>query len=493
MKPTRAPHCTFLRLPPYYGMFVSHPQEKQLPLSMASCAALLEEQGWTVEVLDLWAKEEPQNLLLERLIGLDTDVFVVQVDSMNRDVMLDVIAQLKDRKEPPYRLVAMGQYADVFPEQLVGPSGPFDACVIGEPERSLAELLQIMKNGETYGRAQGVAWCEPVGRTFVRNEDRPLLDNPDDLPLPAYHLFDLDAYAKQSAFVPIHGPVRWGWILSSRGCPFGCLFCSPTLRKSHGKAYRVHSVERVLDMVETLVRDFGCNALAFEDDVFSLDKKRIKAICRGMIDRKLDVFWTAQTHLGTLDDELIECLYEAGCRGLCMGIESGDDALRDKIKGGSLPREKLLKNVSKLHETGINLTLYFMIGIPGETLEQMQKTLDLALELRPMMIQLAYFTPYPGSRAWDEYVSPEMEGSDVSHYNRFEINLTKVSTDDVRRFFRHFYRRFYLNPGFLWRYATRRLPYSIRQSEGKEWKLLFRAAMFFASPVTSFKRSKLWK
>lgn len=458
---------------------------------VATSAASLRENGWNLAVIDEWARETgPQNLL-NRLFLLDTDALIVHVDSMNSDVVLEVIWALRRRRGLGLPIIAMGQLAEVFPERLLGPIGPFDACVLGEPERTLPELLNALVEGQQPTDIAGTAWVDRQKGHVVVNPRRPVIEDLDSLPVPAYDLFDLDAYAKESAFVPVMGRVRWGWILSSRGCPFNCLFCSPTLRKSCGSAYRAHSPKYVGDLAERLVREHACNALAFEDDAFSLDRDRTIAICDELSSRNLGVYWTAQTHLATLDEEVISAMARAGCRGLCVGIEAGNDDVRRQLKGGSLSRKTIIDNVALLHKYGIEITAYFMIGSPGETLSQMNESLDLAREINPMMIQVAFFTPYPGSRAWKQYMVEGRHEPEMSHYNKFGVNFSAETRDVVRAFHGHFYRSFYMNPKWLARYLTKRLPYVLAQGRGRELKLLFSSLLFLATPVHNLRADSI--
>lgn len=487
----------FLRLPPFFGKFFTHPQECQIPFSVAYSAACLEDAGFEVSLNDQWAREESPRRMLRGVLAADMDMLILNVDSMNRDIVIDTAWAVRRHRGLSLPMIAIGQYADVFPESLVGPSGPFDVAVIGEPELTLVEVARAIAAGDAAGNQSGIdfsgisgiVWTDRV--RAVRNTPRPLVSDLDTLPMPAYGLFNLDDYAKLSAYVPIAGRVRWGWIMSSRGCPFGCLFCSPTLRKSHGARYRVHSPRFVVDMIETLVRDHGCNAIAFEDDVFSLDRARTIAICDEIIARGLKVFWTAQTHLATLDEDLIAAMASAGCRGLCAGVESGDEDVRRTLKGNSLTNETIIRSAALLKKHGIELTAYFMVGCPGETLDQMKKTVKMASDMDPLMIQVAFFTPYPGSEAWDRYMVGGIHEPEMSHYNRFGVNLSAADRKEVERLHDRFYRKFYLSPRRVLRYATKRLPWVLLQSRGREFKLLFNTLVYLLAPVHSMKMDSM--
>jgi len=409
-------------------------------------------------------------------------LLMVHVDSMNHEPVERILLDTRRVFGPNLKIVAFGQYAEVFPDRLLIPHGCFDACISGEPEQTLTELAIRIRENRPFDDLAGLVSFSPVTGLTVRHAERELIQDLDTLPFPAYDVFNLDAYAKQSAFVPIWGKVRWGWILSSRGCPFHCLFCSPTLRKSCGGSYRAHSARYIADLAEKLVSTHGCNAIAFEDDIFSFSRERTLDLCDALIHRRLNIRWTAQTHLSTLDEELIRVMHNAGCSALCMGVEAGSDEIRAAIKSRSLSRETIQKNVELLKRHGIQPTLYFMIGNPGETLEQMEETLKLALELKPMTIQLAFFTPYPGSRAWEDYMSDKGVEPELSHYNRFTVNLSAATRDEVLNFYQRFYRKFYLNPDYIWRYLSQRLPYTMSQKSSGEWRLLLRSLAFIALP-----------
>ncbi len=473
--------CVFLRLPPHGGELIAHPQECQLPLSIAISTACLEESGQRVLVMDVWAKPRNNREILEELADLKPELIVLHVDSLNRDRAIAICNAIHEKLGSDLPVVAFGQYASAFPHRLLLPDVGFCACVRGEPEIILTRLASHLENKSEWSSIDGLSYYDSSEQCVVDNADQQLLEDLDSLPFPKYDLFDLDAYSKQSSFVPIKGKVRWGWILSSRGCPYDCLFCSPTLRKSCGQTYRSHSPSYVADLIESLLQQHGCNAFAFEDDEFSLSEERTLAICDEIISRGLKIYWTAQTHMATLTEAMIEKMEKAGCRGLCMGIESGNDDVRARIKGNSLPRRIIENNIALLRKTKINLTLYFMIGSPGETLEQMEETLALALKLKPMMIQLAYFTPYPGSRAWIEYMNGQDPDRVFSHYNAFSINLSAVDDKEVKRFFKHFYRTFYLNPGYVLRYIRKRLPYMLWQNSSGEFRLLMKSLLFILS------------
>jgi radical SAM superfamily enzyme YgiQ (UPF0313 family) len=435
-----------------------------------------------VSLFDQAATEAPIGSLKRKLGEFRGEFLVVQADSQNLKVIREIVGWIRSTFPRPPMLVAMGPYADALPEKLLDGGKAFDACIVGEPEDTVVELASAVAAGASLEEIAGLAFLDGATGKPVRTAARPPINDLDRLPFPLYSGFDLDQYVKQSSFVPILGPVRWGWIMSSRGCPFDCEFCSPTLRKSHGAAYRTHSAAYVGDQAAHLVDRFGCNAIAFEDDLFSFSKAHTLDICDEFIRRRLGCFWTVQTHLATLDGEVIGRMRDAGCRGVCAGIETGDDSLRFRLKGGSLPRELILRNVRLIKERGMALTLYFMIGCPGETIEQMRSTFELAMELKPDMIQVAFFTPYPGSPAYGKLDTGPLEEG-MSHYDSYGMNMSDANREEVVGLYRRFYKGFYYHPETIARLVRGRLPYVITQHPLDELKLVWRAVSFMAGHV----------
>jgi radical SAM superfamily enzyme YgiQ (UPF0313 family) len=369
-------------------------------------------------------------------------------------------------------LAAVGHIASTVPEFLLPPKGQFDVCVTGEPEITMRELCAAILSKKNLADIRGLVLPDPSGTGILRTEERSLVQDLDELSLPAYEYFPMPGYIKMSSHVPVFGRVRWGWLLTSRGCSFRCNFCSPLLRKSYGEKYRVHSIPYVLQQFDFFQEKLHCNAISFEDDVFSFSRTRTIELCRALAQRKKIIPWVAQTRIDTLDKEVIQEMKKAGCTGLCIGIESGDQNIREKFKNCKLTNEEIQNIIQSVHDADIHTTLYFMLGFPDETMEQMQKTFEFALRLKPLMIQVGFYTPYPGSPAWNDFIKNHQaeEILKASHYNVMEFTFGKHKASEIWAFRQRFYRKFYLNFSYMWRYLSKRLPYTI--SKGYEFSLI---------------------
>ena len=440
---------------------------------------MLRSLDWEVTVADGWLTPELAKAPRKFLPEGPFDLAVFEVQSLSLRSASVVAGHLRLSSSRPF-LLATGQMAVTLPEALLAPDGFFDACTTSEPEFTVRDLATAFESGKSRHAIPGLVLPALSGQGTTITPPRALISNPDVLPPPAYDAFPLHAYAKMSAHVPIFGPARWGWLLTSRGCTFGCTFCSPTLRKTHGRKMRYHSIDYVIKQVDHLQYNLGCNALAIEDDLFIHDRDRTIALCAALANRPTKIPFVAQARIDTLDPELINSLQEAGCAALCMGIESGDALIRNKYKRSTLSNAGIEAIVSACHRRKIHTTLYFMIGFPGETRSQMEATLAFARRLKPMMIQVAWYTPYPGSQAWDDWrqAHQDQDITALSHYNAQSSPLESDHLQEVHSFQQEFYRRFYFDPRYLARFLSKRFPYTITQ--GHELRLAARTVAFLA-------------
>ena len=279
----------------------------------------------------------------------------------------------------------------------------------------------------------------------------------------------------RSTTVPRFGRQRWGYLLTSRGCPYLCTFCSPTLRQSYGRPFRSHSAERVVDDMLRLHHDHGVGAFYMIDDVFSFDRARVAEMCHLLIRRQAPISWVIQTRPDFVDPELLRLLKQAGCAGVKMGIESGVDRILKMIKKGTY-RDRIAQSARDIREAGLFLTAYYMLGHPTETLEEMEETYRFARRVKADMIQVAFHTPYPGSQSYRDYQDDVEELEELNHYETHHVNRSAVDGATLERTQRRFYLRYYFSPATLFNYARRRLLY--RFSDPSEWRLAFNSLKY---------------
>jgi radical SAM superfamily enzyme YgiQ (UPF0313 family) len=274
----------------------------------------------------------------------------------------------------PTVILAVQRIKELYPQKtfVLGGSGPsavadeiikafpwIDVIVRGEGEHTLTQLLQNLETSHRdMGKVRGIVFRDDTG-TFCATPQQDLISNLDDLPLPAYHLLDLEKYDVAS-------------ILSIRGCPYHCTFCDISPYWGHRARYR--SIESVMREVELLYQEFGKRHLNIVDDTFVLSKDRVLQLCSQLQKKKLDIHWSCLGRVDLMDDEILREMSMSGCHAIGYGLESGSDiVLRRLRKGFSLDRAiSVICRSARYFES---IKLFLMWGYPFETLLDFKQTL----------------------------------------------------------------------------------------------------------------------
>lgn len=435
-----------------------HPRDLMWPAPLLYCAALLREAGFSATVTDLHPLRETPVRLARRIADQAPATLILDVATPDVPYCLELAREVRQRL-PDVRIWATGQHPSYSADVLLGEDTAIDACLQGELLGSVVALAEGRPSGEIPGAV--VRGAEPTPGRVIEIE-------PDDLPLLRVDGLDLDAYRLASVHVPRMRPVRWGFLQTSWGCPFDCLFCSQTLRASYSRRWHGQSAERVVDDMQRLNLRHGLDAFYLMDDVTSFDRQRLIDIAALVRRRGLDVHWVIQTRSDYLDAAMLRPLREGGCVGIKFGVESGDPALLERV-GKRLSLEHTVAMADAIRREGIALTAYYMLGFPGETMQQMERTFRLAKRIGSEMIQVAVYTPYPTSRGFDEFPQDVREDllanpQRFSHYNMaLPINLSAVGDEELMAFHRNFYLHYYLAPRQVARYLRRRAVYTFPQ------------------------------
>jgi anaerobic magnesium-protoporphyrin IX monomethyl ester cyclase len=344
---------------------------------------------------------------------------------------------------PDTPIVLGGAHATVLPEDLLR-HREIDCAVRGEGERTLEELVE----GRPFAEIQGLSWRR--GGQVVHNPDRPLLEDLDQLPSPAWRLLPMDRYR------PGLGTYRQlpaMSLMSGRGCPNACTYCFNIF----GRRVRRQSPERVIAEIERLSRDYGVRQIQFYDDTFTLQRPWLEAFCEGLLSRLPQVSWTCYGRVDRVDRESLALMARAGCHQICFGVESGDPEVLGTIDKRIGPVQ-VRRAVSLARRAGIEPRGTFMFGNQGETEASMRRTLDLALELDLDVALFSVATAYPGT-AFHRWARDEghLVTDDWSHYDRNSttVRLPTVAPETVWDFHTRAYRGFYLRPRFIARRGLR--------------------------------------
>jgi anaerobic magnesium-protoporphyrin IX monomethyl ester cyclase len=256
--------------------------------------------------------------------------------------------------------------------------------------------------------------------------------------------------------------VVWGYLIATRGCPYSCMFCSEVMRVSSGKRLRSRSAANVADEMEHLARQ-GVNICSFQDDSFSANRKFVRALCDELLARGSKMPWMARVRVDELDLDLLTLMKKAGCVMLGIGVESGSERIVKAMQKQYVDRPwaALCRQVFRwTRDLGIGTNAYYVLGNPTETREEIEETIRLALDLDSDTIQVHFYTPYPGSQAWDMFKDRLDDGASkqLYHYARPLLSLAAVPVDELVKLRSRFYKRYLFRPRFaprhLWRHGS---------------------------------------
>lgn len=412
-------------------------------ISLASLAAVLLKDGHRVKILDLSISSDPYTDLKKTLEIFQPDFAGITFTIGLYQEAIEIAKRIKDYNEN-IKTIAGGAHPSIFSKEIASERF-FDLVVYGEGENTLSEIVA----GNDSASIKGLAY-KKEDNSVVVNEQRKLIKDLNWLPYPAYYLYDSKKYHSPRV-TSMKNPVAA--IETSRGCPYNCIFCSKHIFQ---RGIRFKTPPRVVDEMEFLL-NIGYKEIHVWDDCFSADLKHAKSVCDEVIRRSLKVCWNVYNgiRVDRVDEELLVKLKEAGCYRVSFGIESGDQGVLDRSKKGITIDQ--IKTAFKLaQKTGMETLGFFMIGLPGETKETIQKTINLAKELDIDLPKVSIATPLPGTEFFDEWKEKGLLNSFVwsdyvFHTNKRVAQYPGITNEEMTKYYNLFYRKLYLRPSFIWK------------------------------------------
>jgi radical SAM superfamily enzyme YgiQ (UPF0313 family) len=423
----------------------------QPPLGLALIAAILEKEGYPVKLLDANTLELRPEDISTMAIGAD----IIGITAMTPTIgaALSIARHVKQAKHD-LDIVMGGPHATLLPEETLNSSHDIDIIVRGEADETIIELLRALEDKRPLNGIAGISFRSDD--KVVHTVDRTTIVDMDSLPFPAYHLLLWQRYRPH----PPHGLVMpFAALVTSRGCPYHCAYCSKPV---FGSRFRAQSPGRVVEEMAYLKDRFGVKEIAFYDDSFTLDKKRVHAIAEKIIDTGLKLAWTCETRVNLVDRELLRHMKQAGCYAVAYGIESASPEIIKTLQK-DITLEQVEEAVRDSREVDLQVIGYFMLGSPGETPETIRHTIGFAKKLKVDFAQFSVTTPFPGTELYELYTKGRREkivwesfvyaGTDNPTTPVFESD--KLSRDDLKYWIRQAYREFYLRPSYFWQRLRR--------------------------------------
>jgi anaerobic magnesium-protoporphyrin IX monomethyl ester cyclase len=357
--------------PPYFDVWRTFDYVLP-PLGLAYVAAVLEANDYDVTIVDLNARQNESSITDRRwdIVGITFDT-----TRYYKGIKYGQMLRAKEIK-----VVVGGPHASFMAEEILG-NGSADFVVRGEGEYTMLELLKALKAGSDLGHIRGLSYLDD--NQIIHNKDRIYSEDLDTLPFPTRHLLDMDQYRTSKM-----GVRSITSILTSRGCPYQCSFCASS--RLAGTSWRSRSVESIIEEVQLVKDTYGYPAVAFVDDNFTLDPKRVTTICEEILKRDWDIHWWCFTRADTIvkNPEMVSLMYQAGCRSTYIGIESGNQETLDSYNK-KISAEISRQAISILKKNKIEMTASFIIGQLNEDKGMVEDTLRFAKSLNPNTVSFS--------------------------------------------------------------------------------------------------------
>ncbi len=354
------------------------------PLGLLYVAAATEKQGYNVTFKDFFVSNSKSSGFNYR----DFDVVGITSDTRRFPGALEAAKKAKDNGST----VIMGGPHPSFVDEDILKENYADFIVHGEGEITFPELLNTIKAGGDLSRVKGISYID--NEKLIRTGPRELIEDLDSLPFPSRHLINTDLYKR---FGLKYGGERSVAILStSRGCPHGCKFC--VTPQMYGKTWRARSAESVVSEIESIYYKYGYNAIAFNDDNFTVSPKRVKEICNLLIEKDLDIWWWSLSTAEMLlrNEDMVQLMAKAGAKTVFIGIESSNPETIKEFDKKIRP-DTPAQTVALLKRNGIQTYASYIIGGLSDDISSILGTIKTAKALDTEVAQFSIMTPYPGT------------------------------------------------------------------------------------------------
>lgn len=416
------------------------------PLGLLYVAAYLQKNSsHEVEVIDSQVEELSYSELAEKMRKSTPELVGITTMSFT---LVDVLetARLVKKVSTDIPVVLGGVHPYIYPKETI--SFPeVDYLVLGEGEIAFTELLNNFGRTEKLKSTKGLVFHDDG--EIINTGPAPPIENLDSLPFPARSLTD---YQKYSSLVAKRSPITT--MITSRGCPYRCTFCS---RPHIGKKFRARSSVNVVDEMEQCTK-LGIREFLIYDDTFTIDRQRVIDICEEILRRKLDIGWDIRARVDSVDRKLLEKLAGAHCERIHFGVEAGTDKTL-KVLGKGITIEDVKSAFRWTREAGIPTLAYFMIGSPGETREDILTSMRLARELNPDFVHITITTPFPATELYRQGLEEGVWKEDF--WRSFAVRPGKnfrplywekeLSEEELWKLLKYAYKNFYNRPVYVMR------------------------------------------
>ena len=421
-----------------YGVFPS--------LSLAYVGGVVESTGVKLQFIDANALQLSVEEVVERVRKFEPDLVGYTITTYLFYQTLSWVKAIREATGVP--TILGGVHMGIYPDETFTHT-EIDYGVVGEAEETLPDFIETVNRSGNLADVKGLIWRD--GDRVVVNELRDLFQDVDNSPLPARNHLPNDKYysfiSQFKNFTPI---------ITSRGCPFRCIFC-----EQGGMKFRPRSAKVVVDEIEECYHVYKVRELDFFDSSFTVQKQRVIDICKELVNRRLPgIHWAIRSRVDLVDKEVLEALRSAGCKRIYYGVESGNPEILKTLRK-KVEMERISDVIRMTNKAGIDSFGYFMVGSPGETPETVQQSIDFAISLGLDYAQFSKVTPMPATELyqmvleqfkkdyWQEYILDANKEAVIPRPG------TEMTDDEIQAWTRKAYLNFYFRPRYilkaLWR------------------------------------------
>ncbi|OIO24080.1 hypothetical protein AUJ65_02215 [Candidatus Micrarchaeota archaeon CG1_02_51_15] len=414
----------------------------QPPLGLAYIAAYLREHGVSAEIIDANALEMQMPQLV-KVAAASQHQFVGVTCTTNTIYLAYEFATKLKAISPEKKVVLGGVHVTFADEDTLKECPAIDFVVRGEGELTTLKLV----SESNLGQINGLTYRDSNG-AIKRNPDATLIMDLNQLPFPARDLLPIDKYRPGTLFNIGQKGSKYMTILSSRGCPNKCVFCSSAYFWHY---LRIRSPENIIAEIDFLHEKYGVKHLHFLDDTLTVPKARMEKVCDLLIERNYGIEWNTFSRADIVDEALLSKMRKAGCYGITFGVESGNEDILRRIRK-NVTKEQVRTAVNTAKKIGLDTHCDFMLGLPDDDEKTMQDTIDFAIELDPNVALFSITTPFPGTDLFYELktkgVIQNTGWGNASLHEASNIGNGKVDAATIRKYYNRAYSSFYYRPKY---------------------------------------------
>jgi len=389
------------------------------PVALMYLAGYLEKNGYASEIVDIIYQQQvrdekflknkkkilhqTERKIIKEVRRLKPDIVGITCYTPEYFEVLD-LAKATKKINPKIKIVVGGVHPTFYPEHFCYRGSPFDAVVIGEGEVTMLELTRALRQKTSLRKITGLAFLDQKGKRVVTPK-RNLVQDLDSLSFPAYDKIDMDYYTTANPYAIRGVFLRSIYVLYSRGCPSQCTFCvAKKLRTCNGRGnyVRLRQPKKIFEEILRLKEKYKIDSFYFIDDLFTLNKKKVKEFCQLLIRADLNLLWGCSSKVTTVDYQTLKWMKKSGCVQIDFGVERGsNEALRQVKKGITI---EIIKRVFRdCHRLGIRTFANMLVNIPKETEKDLEDIVKLLKEIQPTIVAINTFTPYPGTEIFEQH------------------------------------------------------------------------------------------